>query len=176
MRMLLVEDDLPHATLMRTVLRRFELEIEHVGTVSDAVRALAEPRRFELVVLDIHLPDGEGFEVHEFLNARQVELPVLYVSAEGGVEHAVRALQLGARGYVVKRQDYLERLASEVRDILTGDGGGEMTSRAQFDAAERRRLAAVLARHGWNVSAAARALGIGRGKLRSRIAALGMDE
>ncbi len=175
MRFLLVEDDPSHAALMRGQLTRTDTDIVHVETVSRAIQTLESKPGFDLVLLDQQLPDGLGFEVHDWLRAHGFVLPVIFVTAESEIERVVRATLDGAQGYVVKRPGYLVQLAAEVARVLHGSGSSHAVTRAEFEEAERQRLTAALARHEWNVSATARALGIGRGKLRSRMAALGID-
>ncbi|MDP6980266.1 MAG: response regulator [Myxococcota bacterium] len=175
MRFLLVEDDPSHAALMRGQLKRMKAEVLHVETVSQAIHALTGDAGFDLVLLDQRLPDGRGFEVHDWLRARGLVLPVIFVTAESETDQVIRASRDGAQGYVVKRPGYLVQLEAEIARALHGEREVRASTRAQFEEAERRKLTAALARHEWNVSATARALGIGRGKLRSRMRALDIE-
>ena len=130
---------------------------------------------FDLVVLDQDLPDGMGFDVQQRLKESPTPPPVIFVTADDTAEHAVRAMKQGASGYVVKRPDYLIELNSEVSRILSTDEKVVAKNRTEYEERERSRLTQALERNQWNVSATARDLGMGRGKLRGRMAVLGID-
>lgn len=100
-RTLLVEDEPP----ARRLLRRLLGEHEHIvvsgeaGTVAEAVRAIAaEPP--DLIFLDVHLPDGTGFEVFDRVAVRA---PVIFVTAHD--EFALRAFEVSALDYLLKPVD-----------------------------------------------------------------------
>jgi DNA-binding NtrC family response regulator len=176
MKLLLVEDDPSHAELMREHLSGLGAEVVAVDTIAGAMRLLESKTRFDLAVLDQDLPDGSAFDVQNFLNDGANPLPVLFVTADDQVEHAVLAMKQGARAYVVKRPDFLTQLTSEVSSIGNAFSGSVSRSRGAYEERERRRLSEALERNRWNVSATARELGIGRGMLRSRMSALGLDD
>ncbi|MCP4036076.1 MAG: DNA-binding response regulator [bacterium] len=176
MRFLLVEDDPSHVILMREHLSPHGAEVENVNTVAGAIRILGREQPYDLVLLDQDLPDGHGFEVQEFLCARSDAPPVIFVTSDDQAEHAVRAMQSGARSYVIKRPNYLIELDKEVSKVLQDRGNATAMTRTEYEERESRTLAEALERNDWNVSATARELGIGRGKLRSRMAALGIDD
>lgn len=175
MRFLLVEDDPSHVILMREQLSPHGAEVENVNTVAGAIRVLGQECSYDLVLLDQDLPDGYGFEVQEFLCSRGDAPPVIFVTSDDQAEHAVRAMQGGARSYVIKRPNYLIELDKEVSKVLHDRASAAAMTRSEYEGRERRRLAEALERNDWNVSATARELGIGRGKLRSRMASLGID-
>ena len=176
MKLLLVEEDASHAVMMTEQLTELGAEVVAVDTVAAAIRLLATGYVFDLAVLDQDLPDGTGFEVQEFLSKRSNPPPVLFVTSDDHAEHAVLAMKRGARGYLVKRPDYLVDLIKEVALIVDAPGSSTSRSRSQYEERERRKLSEALQRNRWNVSATARELGIGRGMLRTRMFALGLDE
>jgi DNA-binding response OmpR family regulator len=101
---ILVVDDEPDIVLMiRTILRSAGYEVMTAGSVREADQVLSaeEP---DLVLLDIRLPDGEGWEILERLveEGRHERLPVVMISAHSTPSTAVRALESGARAYIVK--------------------------------------------------------------------------
>jgi signal transduction histidine kinase len=72
----------------------------------------------EVVVCDLHMPDMDGFDLALRLRALCPEIPVIYVSADDSLESVLRAVQLRAFGYVLKRADAMRLLPSYVRQAL----------------------------------------------------------
>jgi len=101
MRILVVEDDALLAEGLVKVLSRAGHAVEQAVTGKAADRALAE-ERFDLVVLDIGLPDFDGFEVLRRLRARRSTTLVLVLTARDAVEDRVHGLDLGAEDYLTK--------------------------------------------------------------------------
>ena len=109
-RILLVEDE---PGLRLTLSGRLASEGHAVEQAADGetglARASSEP--FDLVVLDVMLPDRSGFEVCRDLRKRGVETPILMLTARGQVEDRVLGLRLGADDYLVKPFAMSELLA-----------------------------------------------------------------
>jgi two-component system response regulator PilR (NtrC family) len=175
MKFLLVEDDPSHTILMSSQLTGFGAEVLCTNTVGGAKQMIGTQSPFDLVVLDQDLPDGMGFDVQQHLRESSAPPPVIFVTADDTAEHAVRAMKQGARGYVIKRPNYLIELISEVSRILSTDGTVAARNRSEYEMRERARLTEALERNQWNVSATARDLRMGRGKLRGKLAMLGID-
>lgn len=112
-QILLVEDDPTHALLMRERLRTLGGDIEVAGTRAAALEALGR-HRFDVLVLDVELPDGSGFDVHAAVRDRRDAPAVVFVTSDDLAEHAVAAIRGGAYDYVVKRPKYLESMAAAV--------------------------------------------------------------
>lgn len=175
MKFLMVEDDPGHTALITAQLEGIGGEVESSRTVARAIRMLGSGSDYDLVILDRTLADGDGFEVQRCLKHVSNPPPVLFVTSEDRVEDAVTAMRDGAQGYVVKRPDYLAVLEKEVSRILNSPNRATVGNRTEYEVRERQKLIVVLERNQWNVSATARELGMGRGKLRSRMSALGID-
>ena len=94
-RVLVVDDEPAIRELVQTVLR---YEGFDVATAGDGRSALSELDRFrpDLVVLDVMLPDLDGFGVQQRLVERGHRIPVVFLTARGAVEDRVRGLTLGA--------------------------------------------------------------------------------
>ncbi|WP_411128638.1 response regulator transcription factor [Streptomyces sp. x-19] len=112
MRLLLVEDDDHVAAALSAVLSRHGLTVVHARSGGEALQALlpddAEP--FAVVLLDLGLPDQDGFEVCGRI--RKVSAtPVIMVTARSDVRSRIHGLNLGADDYVVKPYDTGELLA-----------------------------------------------------------------
>ncbi len=170
MRVMVVEDDDAHALLIAECLKELGAQIDHVKTQTDAFKSLARGK-FDLVVLDMGLPDGSGLEIQKSLKAWLDPPPVLFVTSDDLAEHAVKAMRDGAVDYVVKRPNYLEEMRRAVVRLLEGDE----SPRGEFIDRERNELLAALGANRWNVSSTARELGMSRGKLRGRMKVLGLD-
>ena len=65
--------------------------------------------RYDLILLDIMLPEIDGFELMEYI--RPMEIPVIFITAKGSVEDKVKGLRLGAEDYIVKPFEIAELLA-----------------------------------------------------------------
>jgi two-component system, OmpR family, response regulator len=100
MRLLLIEDDAALADGLKRVLQRSAL-ITHAATGGDAVRA-ASAEQFDLVVLDLGLPDMDGLDVLATLRMNPQTGPILILTARDSETDRVRGLDLGADDYVAK--------------------------------------------------------------------------
>ena len=116
MRMLVVEDDSLLAEGLTRVLDRCGHAVESVRTGIQADNAL-RTRTYELVVLDIGLPDIDGFEVLRRLRARRSPATVLVLTARDAVEDRVLGLDLGADDYLTKPFSVTE-FEARVRALL----------------------------------------------------------
>ena len=116
MRILLVEDEAKVASFIRSALEEISYAVD---TSHDGEEAcyFAETADYDLVILDIMLPKMDGFQVLRRLRARRPNLPVLVLTARGGVEDRVRGLDLGADDYLVK-PFALAELTARVRALL----------------------------------------------------------
>jgi two-component system OmpR family response regulator len=117
----LVVDDEPNITdLVATALRYDGFFVE---TAAAGAEALAKVESFgpDLVVLDVMLPDLDGFEVRRRLGERGADVPVLFLTARDATEDKVRGLSIGGDDYVTKPFS-LEELVARVRAILRRAG------------------------------------------------------
>jgi len=115
-RLLVVEDDALLAEGLVDVLTRAGHAVEHATTGKGADRLLSD-REFDLVVLDVGLPDIDGFEVLRRLRARRASTSVLVLTARDAVEDRVRGLDLGAEDYLTKPFSVTE-FEARVRALL----------------------------------------------------------
>ncbi len=111
-------------------LRYEGFEVETASTGRDAIR-LVERFRPELVILDVMLPDVDGFAVTERLKSARVKVPILFLTARDAVEDKVRGLTLGGDDYVTKPFS-LEELVARVRVLLRRAGAEEESGRLVF--------------------------------------------
>ena len=100
-RILVVDDEPSIVDSVSTVLRYEGYEVREATTGRRAL-ALVQEESFGLVVLDVMLPDLDGFEVTRRMREDGIEVPVLFLTARGDVEDLVAGLGLGGDDYVIK--------------------------------------------------------------------------
>ncbi|OOG45479.1 sigma-54 dependent transcriptional regulator [Rhodanobacter sp. C01] len=113
---LVIDDERDIRELLTITLGRMDLQVDAVGTVGEARRALAE-RSYDLCFTDMRLPDGNGQEVIELIAADHPDTPVAMITAYGNVDAAVNALKAGAFDFVSKPVD-IQMLRGLVRTAL----------------------------------------------------------
>jgi two-component system OmpR family response regulator len=118
MRLLIVEDDAPLASGLQRILEAEGHAVDVTPRGEDAVAA-ASHEKFDLVILDIGLPQMDGFEVLRRLRAgaKGAPTPVLVLTARDAIEDRVRGLDLGADDYMVK-PFAMPELTARVRALL----------------------------------------------------------
>ena len=129
----LVVDDEPNLAEVVTMALRFQgFEVQ---TAASGREALAAVHRFKphLMVLDVMLPDMEGFEVAARLGAQRAGVPIIFLTARDATEDKVRGLSGGGDDYMTKPFS-LEELVARIRTILrrTGQAGPE-SGRLSFE-------------------------------------------
>lgn len=110
MRLLVAEDDRRLAGLLRRGLVGEGYAVDLAETAEEA-RWLATEIPYDTIVLDVMLPDGDGFDVCRDLRARGRWSPILFLTARGGVADRVRGLDGGGDDYLVKPFEWDELLA-----------------------------------------------------------------
>ncbi len=130
-RLLVVEDDRQLGPLLRSSLQEAGHAVDLVTTVLDASHAAATVP-YDLVVLDLGLPDGDGLKLCRRWRDEGVDLPILVLTARDAVGDRVAGLDGGADDYLTKPFDLAE-LAARVRALLrrpaAGGGGRAPTLR-----------------------------------------------
>ena len=113
-RILIVEDEDSIRELLRLCLSKSGYACDTADTGSRAA-ALVEQHRYDLALLDVMLPDYDGYALIEYI--RQYEIPVIFVTARTAVPERVRGLQAGAEDYITKPFD-LRELTARVETVL----------------------------------------------------------
>ncbi len=121
MRILIVEDDAPLARSISALLRNAGHAVDHVSH-GEGVPALVAGEPYALVVLDVGLPDIDGFTVLERLRQRGEKVPVLMLTARDALDDRVRGLDLGADDYL-RKPFAPEELEARVRALGRRRGG-----------------------------------------------------
>jgi len=103
-RALVVDDEPDIRELLAITLGRMSIDVDTAGDHATAERML-ERERYDLVLTDMRLPDGDGLDLVEWIQAHRPGVPVAVITAHGNVEAAVRALKLGAFDFISKPLD-----------------------------------------------------------------------
>ena len=105
---LIVEDEKPISSLIRMSLTK---EGYRCTCAYDGAEAadLLEKNQYDLILLDVMLPEVDGFELMEYI--RPLEIPVIFLTAKSAVADRVKGLRLGAEDYIVKPFELMELLA-----------------------------------------------------------------
>jgi len=123
MKILLLEDDLELGNGVRIALSDQGMEVVWVRRLSDAASSL-DANTFDMVLLDLGLPDGDGLELLGRLRRHRKNLPVLILSARDRLQDRLRGLDGGADDYLVK-PFALAELLSRVRALARRSYGFE---------------------------------------------------
>ncbi|MGE5638846.1 MAG: response regulator transcription factor [Clostridia bacterium] len=118
-RVLHVEDDPDMSTLVKRLLDKAGFEVTVSASRDSVVAKLRTPPLPELIVLDVTLPDLNGFELLQRLKAHPAlkAIPIVMLTAEAAPESIVRGLASGADGYITKPFDH-ERFVRGVKAVL----------------------------------------------------------
>lgn len=116
-RVLVVDDEPDIRELLEITLSRMGLETASAADLASAHALLAASDDLRLCLTDMRLPDGNGIELVEHIQAEYPDLPVAMITAHGNVDSAIRALKAGAFDFVSKPVD-LEKLRSLVGAAL----------------------------------------------------------
>src|SRR5882762_5116864 len=109
-RVLIVEDDPELAGLLRDGLREHRIDPTLASCFADG-RTRAAAGDYDVLVLDVRLPGGTGFELCRELRSKHVTTPVLMLTALDAVDDRVRGLEVGADDYLTKPFAFLELVA-----------------------------------------------------------------
>ena len=117
MRILLVEDDPATAKTLELILRKARMACDLTDSGEEAIE-LSKLYDYDLVLLDLTLPDLEGYEVLRKLRLGKIETPVLILTGREGTEAMLKGFGLGADDYLTKpfdREELLARIHAIVR-------------------------------------------------------------
>jgi two-component system, NtrC family, response regulator PilR len=113
---LVVDDEPDICELLSLTLGRMDIETVTAANVASAKRSL-EGQTFDVCLTDMRLPDGDGLQLVEWIQAHASGVPVAVITAHGNVETAVQALKLGAFDFVSKPLD-IQNLRNIVESAL----------------------------------------------------------
>lgn len=116
MRILIIEDEPKTAGYLRKGLEETGFVVDWASRGDDGLH-IALTQEYDLVVLDVMLPERDGWSILKTLRASGKQLPVLFLTARDAVQDRVKGLELGADDYLIKPFAFSELLA-RVRSIL----------------------------------------------------------
>jgi two-component system OmpR family response regulator len=103
-RILVVDDHAPTRTLIRTILESEKGGAYQVVDVAKGAECLmaADAGAFDLILLDVNLPDVDGFTLCRAIRERDSRVPIVFVTAQGGVKDFTAGREAGGDSYLVK--------------------------------------------------------------------------
>lgn len=129
MRILYVEDNSVDIDLLKRHLKKTapSIAVDAVRTQKEALSVLRGPgfNRYDLVLTDIRLPDGDGIAVLSHIRANSLPLAVVVITGQGDEETAVSVLKSGADDYISKHKGYLNRLPAVLEQAVNSHLKGE---------------------------------------------------
>jgi two-component system, OmpR family, response regulator len=115
-RLLMVEDDDAIRDLLASAMRFAEFDVVTVATGADALQAVSRAE-FDLIVLDVGLPDIDGFEVCRLLRKRRIETPVIFLTARREIDDLRAGFEGGGDDYLTKPFS-LEELRFRIEAVI----------------------------------------------------------
>jgi two-component system nitrogen regulation response regulator GlnG len=131
---LLADDDRSIRTVLSQALNRIGCRVRATGSAS-ALWRMVEDGEGDIIVTDVHMPDGDALDLLPAIRKKRPDLPVIVMSAQNTVLTAIRAAEVGAYEYIPKPFD-LKELLDLVQNALRGQAQG--TDRAAADPGEQR--------------------------------------
>lgn len=114
---LLIEDNLSIVKGLKYSFSNNNYNITSCCLVSDAIKMIEENSKFDLIIIDLGLPDGDGFKLYSD-HIKKINIPVIFLTARDDEEDIVRGLEMGADDYITKPFSTKELLARVNRILL----------------------------------------------------------
>lgn len=119
--LLLLEDDISLIDGLHYSLKKNGFYVDIARTVEEAEKQLAQIEKYDLLILDVTLPDGTGFEVCENVRKHNKQIPIIFLTASDEEVNIIRGLDCGGDDYVTKPFK-LGELCSRIRALLRRAG------------------------------------------------------
>ena len=120
-KILLLEDDISLVGGLQYSLKKNGFEAEIVRTVSEAINSIENIGKYDLLILDVTLPDGTGFDVCEAVRRQGQQVPIIFLTASDEEVNIIRGLDSGGDDYITK-PFRLGELCSRIRALLRRAG------------------------------------------------------
>ncbi len=133
-KILIVDDDVSLSDITKDMLESYDYLVEQSYSVEDAYEKLTEGK-YDLILLDINLPDGEGYEVCKELR-RVSTVPVIFASARTNVDDRVTGFEIGGDDYLPKPYSMKELLVRVNALIRRTYGFSEGETKVRFNDVE----------------------------------------
>src|ERR1700756_3250213 len=131
-----VDDDIAVRESVGRLIRSAGMNVKAFATVQEVLANLGKERP-SCLVLDIQLPDMDGFELQEQLARKDLQIPIIFLTGHGDIPMSVRAVKAGAVDFLTKPFDD-EALLTAIRQCITSDLKEEI--RESRDQLEDQRL------------------------------------
>lgn len=131
---LLLEDDMSLIDGLQYSLKKNGYAVEVARTVSEAKRLLQNIDQYDLLILDVTLPDGTGFEICEMVRNRNEHIPIIFLTASDEEVNVIRGLDSGGDDYITKPFK-LGELCSRIRALLRRAGISKREKRSEIECA-----------------------------------------
>jgi len=119
-KVLYMEDDSRDADLVRRQLAKKapHIKIENVTSLEEALKILKEPLLYDVVLADLHLPDGTGLDLLREIRTRGIPVAVVILTGHGDEETVVSVIKAGADDYLPKRPGFTDLLPQTLEDAF----------------------------------------------------------
>lgn len=128
MNILVIEDDPTVRTLVKAVLEHKGNKVSVAETAAEG-EALATQKLFDMIILDLRLPDGNGYDVCAKIREKEITTPVLVLSAEHETNVKIKVLNVGADDYLTKpfnSEELMARIEAIARRSASKEGEREL--------------------------------------------------
>lgn len=126
-KILLLEDDISLVDGLKYSLKKNGFEIDIVRTVADALNRTSSIGTYDLLILDVTLPDGTGFDVCKAVRKQDQLIPIIFLTASDEEVNIIRGLDSGGDDYITK-PFRLGELCSRIRALLRRAGASNTGS------------------------------------------------
>ncbi len=116
MKLLMVDDNYELCNLYRQVFAKNLIVMDFVGSVEELKGY--DVTRYDVVILDLNLPDGSGFDILKYIRATNLNVPIIMLSARKDSDTVIKGLELGADDYIRKPVE-IDELIARVNSIYT---------------------------------------------------------
>lgn len=115
-KILVADDDAMVRTTVSKILEMFGHQVETAANGRGVLEAINDS--FDVIILDINMPDMDGFETMDRLNDLQYEVPVLFLTGAGSMDYAVKAINIGAYDFLTKPIEDLDIFNVKIRRAI----------------------------------------------------------
>lgn len=132
MKILLVEDD---EFIGESIKEYLELQGNRVDYYSSSIKAIEEvyPQKYDIFLLDINMPDMDGYSLYKELQNYALDTPVIFITAYSDIEHIQKAFELGAADYIKKPFELKELELRIKRLLFKNPNRVKITDNYEFD-------------------------------------------
>ena len=123
-RILLLEDDVSLIDGLQYSLKKNGFDVDFVRSVQETLTYLSEIEKYDMLILDVTLPDGTGFEICEKVRKNGSQIPIIFLTAKDEASDKLSGLGLGADDYISKPfmpQELLLRIYAVLRRTYKED-------------------------------------------------------